>query len=266
MTDTKEAEITCKNCGNVFHGEYCNQCGQKVVERVDGSFLWQRLREDLFDLDRGLLLTFRELLTHPGRMVLSYIGGTGTKRYYSPLKYLAFWTTATLILFSFDNAAPSHSIKDLIVNANEPFSNGSRDDFVSFWTQLIFSYPNFYFLGFIPFLSIATYLFHRSSQFNRTEIVILNSYFAGLLGSIGVIGGLCGYLLSLIGPLEPTLMGIFVPIGVLCVLYFFLKMQKEFFQEKWSITLLKGIAVIYGGLFIYLIALFLMFNVIKYMV
>jgi len=266
MADKKRTEITCKNCGHVFQGVYCSNCGQKAVEHLGGSFLLQKLREDLFDLDRGLLLTFRELFTHPGTMALNYIRG-GTNRYYSPLKYLVFWTSATLILFSFtDTAQLNYSIKDLFVNSHKPFSSESGDDFVSFWSLMMFSYPNFYFIGFIPFLSIASYLLHLRSKFSLTEIVISNTYFCGLLCSIGVIVGVATLPFSQLNSVSPMLFGTLLLIGVVFILYLFLKMQKEFFAEKWTWTILKGIGVIYGGLFFYLFVLFLLFNAVKYLI
>jgi len=33
------SQHTCKSCGNVFTGLYCNQCGEKVIEPKDRSML-----------------------------------------------------------------------------------------------------------------------------------------------------------------------------------------------------------------------------------
>src|SRR5690349_6476738 len=100
MNDTVQNDITCKTCGNIFKGQYCNACGQKEIKRFTGSFLWQAFHKDVFEIDNGLWLTYGELWLRPGKMVLSYIHGA-TKKYYSPLKYLIFWTALYLIIQPF---------------------------------------------------------------------------------------------------------------------------------------------------------------------
>lgn len=66
MSTLHHAEIECKNCGNRFDGKYCPQCGQGVAIRITFKSLWKLLAEDMFDWDRGLIHTTRELWTSPG--------------------------------------------------------------------------------------------------------------------------------------------------------------------------------------------------------
>ncbi|MCX8492319.1 MAG: DUF3667 domain-containing protein [Cyclobacteriaceae bacterium] len=38
MNSSDTHPITCKSCGTVFFGNYCNQCGEKVIKNADRSF------------------------------------------------------------------------------------------------------------------------------------------------------------------------------------------------------------------------------------
>ena len=38
--------ITCKNCGNHFHGRFCNECGEKVYSLKDKSV--KNIFEEIF--------------------------------------------------------------------------------------------------------------------------------------------------------------------------------------------------------------------------
>ena len=120
---------TCKNCNTIFHGQYCNVCGQKLINRFTLSFLWQGFHKDIFEVDNGLLLTYRDMWVRPGTMVLEYISGA-TKKYYSPLKYLIFWTALYLIIQPFIakediDRMEEHSITSLMLNSHSPFSRDS---------------------------------------------------------------------------------------------------------------------------------------------
>ncbi len=81
-------EHRCVNCGNLFHGDFCNKCGQKITPRFTAIYLWQKLREDLIGIESGFLHTFKELWMDPEKMISNYIHGA-TIQYYSPLKYMA---------------------------------------------------------------------------------------------------------------------------------------------------------------------------------
>ena len=254
-------EIVCENCGHIFQGEFCNKCGQQVFKRFSGLYLWHGLREDLFEIESGLLLTFKELWTHPGIMVLNYINGK-TKRYYSPLKYLIFWTAAYLILIPFTTRSESRSsIIDLMINSHSPFSRESLDDFISFWVQLMKMQTNIYFLGLIPFLSVINYSFHQANKFNLIEILILHTYFCGQFAFVIII---FTSLTPLFISFEIAGFKIMDLLLQLPYWYLFIRMQKEFFSETWNKAILKGIVILIVGTATYLFFLFLLFNGMKY--
>ena len=162
----------CKNCKQTFQGEYCSSCGQRSFKRFSISYLWHGLRDDLFEIEGGLLLTFRELWTHPGTMVLNYINGA-TKKYYSPLKYLIFWTAIYLIIVPFTATSDSNfSIENVISNSNPIFSTGTLTDFYYVWVYLMKLKPRGWelWLGFafafaVGFLILTDASWHRPVQY-----------------------------------------------------------------------------------------------------
>lgn len=87
----------CLNCGAALVGEFCHACGQSAaVARLD----LRQLRDDFvrhsLSLDRGLLLTARELTTDPGGMLRRYLAGQ-RRRYASPVTYLFVGTALSLL-------------------------------------------------------------------------------------------------------------------------------------------------------------------------
>ncbi len=264
MADIIPDQIVCKTCENIFSGKYCNNCGQPVIKRFTGNFLWQGIHQDIFEVDRGLLLTYKEMWLNAGGMVLKYIGGE-TKRYYSPLKYLIFWTAVFLIIQPFMNGGgeQSKSFEDLIFNSHLPFSNEAMQDFTFLLMRLTFSYTNLYFLGLIPFVSVINYFFHRKGKFNLTEIMILNTYFFGHMGSFLVVVALVSIPLDNlnIDSIWVMIVGLITSIPFIVL---FIISQKQFFKQKWSTTIFKGIGTLYGGITVYLFFLWLLFITIKY--
>jgi hypothetical protein len=81
-----QAEIICKNCGNQFSGNYCNQCGEKVYTEHDKTF--RHFIEDGFHFithfDSKLLKTWWLVMTRPGKVSLDIADGI-RKPYYKPL-------------------------------------------------------------------------------------------------------------------------------------------------------------------------------------
>ena len=89
---------TCSNCDAERVGEYCAHCGQHFLEdrlsfRLLASELWERVT-----FERGLLRTFREMMTAPGHVVRRYTQGQ-RRRYASPLTYLFLGAALSLLMF-----------------------------------------------------------------------------------------------------------------------------------------------------------------------
>jgi hypothetical protein len=250
--------MKCKTCDNDFLGNYCNVCGQKVLERLTIKRVWALVVDDVFEVDKGLLHTVKQLWLNPGKTSLDFVHGR-TKHYYSPLKYLIFWTAIYLILLSLiDNNRQGQSIKNLTFSSSPPFSVESINDFAGIYTEMIFRHTDLFYLGLIPFVTMVSYIIYRKKKFYFTELSILYVY---ILGQIIFVASITIPLLSLLGDSNAVLFFMF-PLAAI-VIYLFVKSHKQFFGETWGKSTMKALAIIYVGQLIYIFAALIIMNIIK---
>lgn len=90
---------TCKNCGNLFTGKYCNNCGEKVYTPKDKN-LAHVLEEGLHFIthfEGTLFTTLKTMFTAPGKYSLDYTSGI-RKKYFKPVS-LFFLLVVLYLLF-----------------------------------------------------------------------------------------------------------------------------------------------------------------------
>ncbi|HEY0742487.1 MAG TPA: DUF3667 domain-containing protein [Chryseosolibacter sp.] len=70
-------EHTCKSCGHVFKGLYCNVCGEKVLELKDRSFksFLQNVQLSLTFADNKFVKTLWQVVRNPGFLSREYAEG-----------------------------------------------------------------------------------------------------------------------------------------------------------------------------------------------
>jgi Protein of unknown function (DUF3667) len=81
-------ETACKNCGHVFQGRYCNNCGEKVYRENDKK-VFHFFEEGLHFIthfEGTLFTTLKTILAKPGRLSTDYCNGT-RKKYFKPLSF-----------------------------------------------------------------------------------------------------------------------------------------------------------------------------------
>lgn len=80
--------INCKNCGNLFTGKFCNNCGEKVYTEKDKSVRHFLLEGFHFitHFDGTLLTTIKTIFSRPGKLSLDYCNGL-RKRYFKPISF-----------------------------------------------------------------------------------------------------------------------------------------------------------------------------------
>ncbi|HEU5290456.1 MAG TPA: DUF3667 domain-containing protein [Cyclobacteriaceae bacterium] len=249
--------MECKNCNNEFVGNYCNECGQKVMDRLTIKSLWRLIVDDVFEIDKGLLYTVKQLWISPGKTALDFIHGR-TKKYYSPLKYLIFWTAIYFILISLLDFKDheSKSIKNLVFNSSRPFSPESFDDFGNLYLEVISRYLDLFYFGMILFLKIVSYFIYRKRGFFFTELSVLYIY---LLGQLVLILTLSIPLVYLFNNIAIYML---LP-EMIVVLYLLFKSHKEFFADTWIKTIIKSLAILYIGQLIYGATAYVALNLIK---
>ena len=94
---------TCAHCGAVGSSRFCGECGRALIAEPAGP---QGVRELVRDtaaealgLDRRIFASVRDLLVHPGRIVVAHVEGRDAG-YVSPLKLLLLFGGIYMLLLS----------------------------------------------------------------------------------------------------------------------------------------------------------------------
>lgn len=84
----KEKAIKCKNCSSQVKGNFCSQCGQTAkTHRLNFHFLWNDIQYGIFQVDKGLLFTVKELYSRPGHTIREFLTGKRVN-HFKPLSML----------------------------------------------------------------------------------------------------------------------------------------------------------------------------------
>jgi hypothetical protein len=85
--DTAKAKWRCMTCGQEATRSFCSNCGEKRLESHDFSLkhMFAEASEAFFHVDSKIFLTFKVLLTKPGRLTSDFFAGR-RKPYMSPLQ------------------------------------------------------------------------------------------------------------------------------------------------------------------------------------
>ena len=89
---------TCINCGEVYKGRVCPQCGQKGTW---SRYTWRQAVLNFLDIwglgNRPMFRTLRELFLRPGYMIRDYLSGH-RNYYFPPFKLLALMVVFSLFV------------------------------------------------------------------------------------------------------------------------------------------------------------------------
>lgn len=89
--------ITCKNCGVHFKGNYCYNCSQKAsTGRLKVSNVLHELWHNFTHTDRSALSLMTALFKRPGAVIQDYIEGR-RKKYFNP--YTFFLVSGAILIF-----------------------------------------------------------------------------------------------------------------------------------------------------------------------
>jgi len=156
-------EIICKNCQQIFTGNYCNNCGQPAeTHKINSHFLWHDIQHGLLHFDKGILFSLKELFTRPGHSVREFIEGKRVK-HFKPLSLLVLLATFYSFLYHYFHI---HYFIDK--------SSDSIDyENLSEWITTHFSWVT---IATIPFYTIGTYIIFKNQGYNFVEFFVLNTF------------------------------------------------------------------------------------------
>ena len=187
------SNTVCKNCSQRFEGAFCNNCGQDArVRRIDSTYIFGELTSNLFQLNRGLFYTIKEVSVRPGNSIKEFLEGK-RKQYVKPLSYLLL-TSALYVL-------TTHflGLNTFFQDFTEGFTSGVTNEgnavaagILNILTWLTNNHTYTVLLT-LPLFSAASYLAFKKSRYNYFEHVVLNMYITGqqmliyLLSSFAVV-------------------------------------------------------------------------------
>lgn len=170
---------TCKNCHHKFKGRYCNNCGQKAsTGRLTLRSVMDNLAYGMTNCDTGILFTYKELFTRPGRMCADYIEGKRVT-YFSPFPMLIVTAGFYGLLSGF--LLPGSLVVPELIETAETVD-------ATFWSRLYNNLHNwketsmsFAAILTLPFFALASTWAFRSKKrlnYNFTEYLFIYAYFA----------------------------------------------------------------------------------------
>lgn len=165
---------TCKNCGHIFEGKYCNQCRQEAATaRITWGEVARQLRLATVDVDRGFFFTIQQLFRQPGTSIKEYLEGRRVN-YSNPYFFVLLMAGFTSLLFlSFDVPLPVRSINLEHIEKMSPLV-----------AQKYFILVGIVIMG---MLTLGDVLLHRRAGYNVAEITVANAFQAGQLLVITVL-------------------------------------------------------------------------------
>ena len=157
--------IVCKNCGRVFDGNYCNNCGQSAkTRRLNWRFIVENFEHEILHFDHGIVFTIKEIFLRPGTTIKKFLEGK-RKKYSHPLTYIAVISVIYFIL------------RSVFVKYTPP---ADTSDAQSIITDFIYHYyPKIVVVVFIPLAALFTGIFYPGNPYNFVELFSFHCYIRG---------------------------------------------------------------------------------------
>jgi hypothetical protein len=186
----KSTESLCRNCQTELAGPYCHHCGQKeVLRRLSLGEILRDLPGKVFNLDRGLWLTFLCLFIRPGQVCLDYVRG---KRhpYVNPLSYFLIGASLQLASLWFSAPLIRDSVNDAVnqgrKNPDQARMFERMDEMIGgdtatamteiYLTVIVQAYTYLALFACAVPLALALWLFHRRANYHFAEVLVFALY------------------------------------------------------------------------------------------
>lgn len=215
------------------------------LKRIDKQYLYTEIRS-LFNLEKGLFLTVKNLLIKPGKTVREFIL-ENRKKYVKPIIFLILVS----IIFSFIINSLEINLSFFNIDKIEGLNGKIRSKEIGDWTQKNIGYSQLIMGVFIGFW---IKLFFRKSNHNIYEIIILLSFILGeafiLLGTFILLAAI--FNSPIIGVVGSFIYFIYIIWGI-----------GQFFGEHKIINYLKSLLAYSLGNITYLTVLALLAFLLK---
>lgn len=164
-------KVVCKNCGNEFEGNFCNNCGQKAdTQKLNSKVLWNNTRHLIFKyFDKGILFSCGQLYTRPGNTIREYLEGKRVK-HFEPFALLVTLAGLYGLLY---HTYHINLFSDITVSDTD-FKKINFND-VNDWISNHYALSVFIIL---PVYSFSSFIVFRKQGYNLVEHLTLNTFLA----------------------------------------------------------------------------------------
>lgn len=172
--------MNCKNCDNLTSGRFCANCGQNTkVDKLNLPNFLTEISDSVFQLNRGLLFTIKELFTRPGHAIRDFIQGK-RKGYFKPIAYVLTLSTIYYLVSQISDSPTL--IDDFLHGASDSVTDSDKDENsiakfpIVYWLSNNYAYAT---LLLIPIFSLASFISFLGLGRNYLENIVINSYITG---------------------------------------------------------------------------------------
>jgi len=216
--------MKCKNCDHIVEGNYCTFCGQSIrVDKVTFPNLLSELSESVFQVNRGLLFTIKELFIRPGKNIREYLNGK-RKNHFKPIAYALALSTIYFLLSQIIGGETF--LNDLLEGAAQAGKdNKTTSPVIIAFTWFADNYA-ITMLLLLPLFALASYLAFEGSGFNYLEHFVLNSYIIGQQAIIYAIISMLGLIVDNNDIIAMTSLGFSMLYALIVFWQFFIKPRR----------------------------------------
>lgn len=151
---------TCKNCGNIFEGNYCNQCGQSSkTKKINAEFLWEDIEHGILHYDKGIGYSLKKLFEKPGVVIREYMEGKRVN-HFRPISMVIILATVYALVYH-------------LLNLNH---RSNLDDSSAHVLDLIFAHYYYFIVATIPIFALSTFLLFKKTGYNFYEFIIFEAF------------------------------------------------------------------------------------------
>ena len=257
--------MNCKNCNTNFEGNFCNNCGEKVVR--DGDFALMKIGSQALDsithLDSKLFKTFKLLLFYPGKLSTYYIEGIRIP-YMKPFQIFIISNIIFFFIFSNEDlfkVPSSYFFKEnfdgLRILEKVRIISTERDlevaEIANLYDNASTNLAKGLLVFLIPLLALIGILLNYKQKMEFGKHLIFSTHFFTFVLSFFSISSLFLGLLTDSSNRRLVL----IPIGIVILLYYSIAL-KNFYYNSIKLAFIKGIC----GVFL----IFMLFNIYKMLI
>lgn len=160
----------CKNCNYEVALQFCPNCGQRKMKRIDRTYLKDELQYTVLHMNKGFFYSLKKILKAPGQTAREFLEGSRVNHYKPILMVVVVTGISTFLTTTFLDPG------EAVAKYYQAHDIKTGFDIKTFQSEMM-KYMSIIMLLTIPFMSVFTWLVFRKWGDNYYENIISNAYF-----------------------------------------------------------------------------------------